>query len=205
MHQQDDNNHPQLWNAGPVRIFARTHKANHNRSTCRHPGCTKLVRSAQGARYCEEHAVSIAYQLQQQGGVGAPTTRTCNCGRSFTVRKAIRSAAVEAWWEFCPHCHQESPIKLVRIRGHNVSADLVRRWLTQGSKLRCDICGKTLTRRHLGSSPVIDHDHTCCPAGNSCGNCVRGVVCQDCNTKLGHIEGIERAGLWHAFDHYLHG
>lgn len=38
----------------------------------------------------------------------------------------------------------------------------------------------------------VDHDHSCCSGGTSCGKCVRGMVCHSCNLLLA---GVDKSGL----------
>lgn len=45
----------------------------------------------------------------------------------------------------------------------------------------CDICGRNFPE----GTGHIDHDHACCPGQPSCGQCIRGVLCQKCNMALG--------------------
>lgn len=47
----------------------------------------------------------------------------------------------------------------------------------------CAICGKTTAENKRGLP--VDHDHNCCPRDGSCGKCIRGIVCDDCNAVLG--------------------
>ena len=37
----------------------------------------------------------------------------------------------------------------------------------------------------------VDHDHSCCPGKRSCGGCVRGLTCKNCNLMLGFAEDSE--------------
>lgn len=47
---------------------------------------------------------------------------------------------------------------------------------------RCATCGIVPEKFY------VDHDHACCPGGNSCGQCVRGLLCFNCNNALGQVK-----------------
>lgn len=39
--------------------------------------------------------------------------------------------------------------------------------------------------------PVVDHDHSCCSGNKSCGKCIRGLLCGNCNRGLGLFRDSE--------------
>jgi hypothetical protein len=62
----------------------------------------------------------------------------------------------------------------------------------------CRIC-----KRAPGSGRrlSVDHDHACCPGKQSCGKCVRALLCTNCNWLVGVMEINGIPG--HAVDDYL--
>lgn len=48
----------------------------------------------------------------------------------------------------------------------------------------CSICKTPPVGKRLS----VDHDHSCCPGEITCGKCVRGLLCDNCNWWLGLID-----------------
>jgi hypothetical protein len=68
------------------------------------------------------------------------------------------------------------------LKRYGLTPEKLREMLEQ-QYYKCAICSKSFYE-HV---PHIDHDHTCCPGHTSCGDCVRGLLCQDCNRGLGQF------------------
>lgn len=63
-------------------------------------------------------------------------------------------------------------------------------WRRQGGV--CASCREP-TKGKRAKRLFIDHDHTCCPGQHSCGLCVRGLLCGDCNSMFGHArDSVQR-------------
>lgn len=87
-------------------------------------------------------------------------------------------------WE-CKACQKEYNIKRYEnsrpnLKNHHLSEESFNA-LLESQDNRCAICHRPL----YGIRAVIDHDHNCCEGRFSCGRCVRGILCVNCNTGLG--------------------
>lgn len=66
---------------------------------------------------------------------------------------------------------------------------------------KCAVCGEEEVEVHHATGErrrlAVDHDHNCCPGRESCGRCIRGLLCNACNRGLGllndSVERLERA------------
>jgi len=59
--------------------------------------------------------------------------------------------------------------------------DFEAMWAAQG--YGCAICGRDDNPDDKGFA--VDHDRRCCPRIGSCGECVRGLLCCNCNRGIG--------------------
>ena len=53
----------------------------------------------------------------------------------------------------------------------------------------CALCTAVQqTNKGEGKRLSVDHNHNCCPTKHACGKCNRGLLCFNCNKKLGMLE-----------------
>lgn len=85
---------------------------------------------------------------------------------------------------------------------HRITADRYRQ-LRNTQDGVCGICERGNLRGADAIPLDIDHDHICCPDHhNTCGKCIRGLLCSGCNGFLGEMElwgkvpGIDEDGTW---------
>lgn len=81
----------------------------------------------------------------------------------------------------------------MRLIAHNISLDFYTQ-LIEKYQDKCWICKEK-------KAVAIDHDHLCCPGSTSCGNCVRGVLCSQCNSMIGL--GQDKPSILIAASEYL--
>ncbi len=83
----------------------------------------------------------------------------------------------------CAKCKNENQHKKT-VKKHGITYErYLEIYNLQDGK--CKICNNE--EDTLKTRLSIDHDHSCCPGENSCGKCVRGLLCHRCNTGLGNF------------------
>ena len=83
-----------------------------------------------------------------------------------------QAANPDAWW---------APRMLSKF---GITADRYAE-LVAGQRGACAICKRPDPR---GFRLSVDHDHVCCPGKKSCGKCVRGLLCGNCNAAIGLLQ-----------------
>lgn len=100
----------------------------------------------------------------------------------------------------CKECHhrerearqKRTPERARALRvkyRYGISTELYAEMIKDG----CNACGSM-------ERLVVDHDHACCNTAPICGNCIRGILCYDCNVAEGFLRGdVKRFELLMAY------
>lgn len=130
--------------------------------------------------------------LKSKWGVAEPIVKCLACELHYGIKPAPKGRNK---WQMCDDCYElrkYAPTHTTLYR-HSLSLpDWIKLYLIQAGK-----CGRC---KRSDRKLVIDHDHSCCPTPNrlvdrsigdafiSCGKCIRGLLCGDCNLLVGKFE-----------------
>lgn len=160
-------------------------------NACRNPqricrNCGQAYNRAEGGtRYCSP-ACSAQWHNGSHRSESTPNRKpSCAwCGTiPFGPPRQVQGAYV------CAPCLEPVAKVIGRLRKHRTPLDMVRRLAADPV---CDICRTDIvtprlnTDGHWRSPLTVDHDHACCPSTYSCGECVRGFLCDHCNLMIGN-------------------
>lgn len=136
---------------------------------------------APGHKWCEkckaEKPLSAFYVRKSGPQQGKPHAYCVECTKADNIARARRRGV--------PARREADPLYLRRrtlARFGLTVEDYDRMLEDQGGV--CRGCGVAPNGRSL----CVDHDHGCCPGEESCGECVRGLLCHHCNFAIGHAQ-----------------
>ena len=153
--------------------------------TCTEIGCERGLVSR---GYCDRH-----YRFHKRDGTLPPIQTHCSqdgcasrlsarglCARHYTKAKIL--GLIESS-STCRVTNCDNPVaSRYMCQNHYGVANCYTLTVIQLDwmlRTPCEICEEPLSR------VFIDHDHSCCAGGKSCGGCIRGSLCHKCNVSIG--------------------
>ena len=181
------------------------------------PNCARcgapfdLVRFGAARKYCKSCSAAVAREQdrdrqRRKRGDGKRQPIDCiMCGTRFQPNPlgAIPKACPDCRQQFYnqrpprPPVDREVRRNRTMLRSYGITLQERDEMLAKQGGV-CLICGTPETaQRRL----QVDHDHDCCSGNETCGRCIRGLICQQCNRAMGLLN--DDAGTIAAVVKYL--
>lgn len=160
--------------------------------------CNKLLEAYKGKgrpniKYCPATIVNgnckqrHADQLKSEVRAAGRVDMVCVvCGEKFTPSKVDAQTCT-------PQCSNKLQAskrtpelqREYNLHRHGLTSVVFKSMLEEQNNC-CASCG--IDDPGIKGVWYVDHDHTCCPSSGSCGKCVRGLLCHNCNSMLGYAK-----------------
>ncbi len=151
--------------------------ANLTQGKSRSCGCRWVDRSQKG----RDAAYAIRRERSQESDDGR-ICLTCETWKPWTAFSADKRK-LRGKSSNCMKCSKWRSIKAT----WGITKDQWD-WLIKEQGQTCALCFASPTTKRQFS---VDHDHGCCGRERSCQNCIRGLLCINCNLMLGYAEKSE--------------
>jgi hypothetical protein len=138
------------------------------------PYCRTCQGEQNKRNYMNNRESRLAYQKARDAA--APEAKVARNRDSYLKNREARLAYGKSYRAANPNVDTAR-----RLRRYGLTPERYEQLLSeQGGS--CAICRRDDPGKRGWN---IDHDHRCCPGPQSCGECVRGILCSRCNTGLG--------------------
>jgi hypothetical protein len=110
----------------------------------------------------------------------------------YATHKEKHKEAQERYLQKNPRIHKSDSLRESRLRYlYKMTVEMYESLLSS-QEGHCALCPAVQgdSERRM----AVDHDHECCSGQRSCGKCLRGILCPNCNRKIGFLEAVLKEG-----------
>lgn len=142
-----------------------------------------------GGHYQQAYAGKPFMPLRKRSTPGTPSLRDTE-GRKLCIECStwqmvsqfcVSVKASDGLHQYCKACMKNKKY----VARYGITSEQVAA-LKAKQNWCCKLCGIHEDSTEQGLL-YVDHDHSHCTAKNGCPDCVRGLLCRDCNIGIGHF------------------
>lgn len=175
------------------KVFTPGHRSENSDAMCSQ--CRRHVRS--GGPLEKNTTLAENRRMQASSPQGRRWCGGCRRYRLLRFFGTYTESGIIKTYSRCRPCHKEQGRASMLRKKYGISAVQYAE-LKEFQGGRCAICQ---VATGAAKSLAVDHDHRCCNRPASCGDCIRGLLCSNCNNMLAFAR--DSAGLFQRAIDYL--